>query len=178
MQQSTFGESDASRVPKRAACATGLRPTVRQLCLVFALSVCHLCSVNPCGNKSSCFAGITAIALVDLFAGIGRTFRRATLVDAARVPARCRDRTRDELIIAFNLYCKLPFGRIHMRNPLILELAGAIGRSPSAVLWKLANFARLDPSLRLDSSRILPFLLLATLLLPKTSCVTITSTCF
>jgi hypothetical protein len=149
-----------------------------QPCGNFALSVCHLCSVNPCGNKSSCFAGITAIALVDLFAGIGRTLRRATLVDAARVPARCRDRTRDELIIAFNLYCKLPFGRIHMRNPLILELAGAIGRSPSAVSWKLANVARLDPSLRLDSSRILPFLLLATLLLPKTSCVTKTSTCF
>jgi putative restriction endonuclease len=56
--------------------------------------------------------------------------------------------TREELIVAFNLYCKIPFGRIHIRNPLIIDLARAIGRSPSAVSWKLANFARLDPSLQ------------------------------
>lgn len=55
---------------------------------------------------------------------------------------------RDELILAFNLYCKTPFGRIHNRNPDIISLAEAIGRSSSAVSWKLANFARLDPSLQ------------------------------
>lgn len=59
-----------------------------------------------------------------------------------------RDWTHEELIIAFNLYCKIPFGRIHIRNPLVIELAEAIGRTPSAVSWKLANFARLDPSLQ------------------------------
>jgi putative restriction endonuclease len=59
-----------------------------------------------------------------------------------------RDWTREELIVAFNLYCKIPFGRIHIRNPLIIELANSIGRTPSAVSWKLANFARLDPVLR------------------------------
>jgi putative restriction endonuclease len=59
-----------------------------------------------------------------------------------------REWTREELIVAFNLYCKIPFGKIHIRNPLIIELAGAIGRTPSAVSWKLANFARLDPALR------------------------------
>jgi putative restriction endonuclease len=59
-----------------------------------------------------------------------------------------RDWTREELIVAFNLYCKIPFGRIHTRNPLVLELAKSIGRSPSAVSWKLANFARLDPALK------------------------------
>ena len=56
--------------------------------------------------------------------------------------------TREELIVAFNLYCKIPFGRIHIRNPAVIELARAIGRTPSAVSWKLANFARLDPALR------------------------------
>jgi putative restriction endonuclease len=56
--------------------------------------------------------------------------------------------TRDQLILAFNLYCKIPFGRIHYRNPDIITLAKAIGRTPSAVSWKLANFASLDPSLR------------------------------
>jgi putative restriction endonuclease len=59
-----------------------------------------------------------------------------------------RDWTREELIVAFNLYCKIPFGRIHIRNPLIIELAKAIGRTASAVSWKLANFARLDPALK------------------------------
>ena len=61
---------------------------------------------------------------------------------------RPRDWTREELIVAFNLYCKIPFGRIHIRNPLVIELATAIGRTPSAVSWKLANFARLDPALQ------------------------------
>src|ERR1700722_18439233 len=56
--------------------------------------------------------------------------------------------TRDQLILAFNLYCKIAFSRIHYRNPEIIALAKAIGRTPSAVSWKLANFASLDPSLR------------------------------
>jgi putative restriction endonuclease len=59
-----------------------------------------------------------------------------------------RDWTREELIVAFNLYCKIPFGRIHIRNPLIIQVAKAINRSPSALSWKLANFARLDPALQ------------------------------
>ncbi|MFH1969609.1 MAG: HNH endonuclease, partial [Verrucomicrobiota bacterium] len=38
--------------------------------------------------------------------------------------------------------------RIHIRNPQIITLAKALGRTPSAVSWKLANFASLDPSLK------------------------------
>ena len=30
--------------------------------------------------------------------------------------------TRDELILAVNLYCKLPFGKMHKGNPEILAL--------------------------------------------------------
>src|SRR5687767_7854743 len=56
--------------------------------------------------------------------------------------------TREELILAFNLYCKIPFGKIHNRNPEIIALARILGRTPSAVGWKLANFARLDPALQ------------------------------
>jgi putative restriction endonuclease len=56
--------------------------------------------------------------------------------------------THDELIIAFNLYCKTSFGKIHVRNPEIISLAKLLGRTPAAVSWKLANFARLDPTLR------------------------------
>lgn len=55
--------------------------------------------------------------------------------------------TREELILAINLYCKLPFGRLHSRNPEIIELARLIDRSPGALAFKLVNFASLDPSL-------------------------------
>ena len=56
--------------------------------------------------------------------------------------------TREETIQAFNLYCKTPFGRIHMRNPEIIALAHRLQRTPSSVSYKLANLARLDPSLK------------------------------
>jgi len=56
--------------------------------------------------------------------------------------------TREELIIAFNLYCKIPFGKIHISNPKVIELSKLIRRSPSAVSWKLVNFASLDPQLQ------------------------------
>ena len=59
-----------------------------------------------------------------------------------------RNWTRDELIVAFNLYCKIPFSKINKNHLLIKDLAEAIGRTPSAVAWKLANFASLDPTLQ------------------------------
>lgn len=55
---------------------------------------------------------------------------------------------RDELIVAFNLYCKLPFSKIGLNNKYVIELAAIIDRSPSAVALKLTNFARLDPALK------------------------------
>jgi putative restriction endonuclease len=57
-----------------------------------------------------------------------------------------RQWSREEHVLAFNLYCKIPFGTIHMRNPRVVELAELIGRSSGAVSYKLANFARLDPA--------------------------------
>jgi putative restriction endonuclease len=56
--------------------------------------------------------------------------------------------TRKELIVAFNLYCKIPFGKIHNINPDVIELARVLGRTPSSLSWKLANFASLDPLLK------------------------------
>ncbi len=56
--------------------------------------------------------------------------------------------TKDELIVAFNLYCKTPFTKINARNKAVIELAPIVGRSPSSVALKLANFARLDPALQ------------------------------
>ncbi len=53
---------------------------------------------------------------------------------------------RDELIVAFNLYCKLRFGQCHRRNPRIVELARVLNRTPNAVAMKLCNFASFDPA--------------------------------
>ena len=55
--------------------------------------------------------------------------------------------TKSELILALNLYCKLPFGKMHKGNPSIIALASYLGRTPSSVAMKLVNFAALDPSL-------------------------------
>lgn len=57
--------------------------------------------------------------------------------------------TRDELLIALNLYHKLNFGQLHARNPVIISLAEKLGRSSNSVAMKLVNFASLDPALRL-----------------------------
>ncbi|MDZ4350777.1 MAG: HNH endonuclease [Xanthomonadaceae bacterium] len=55
--------------------------------------------------------------------------------------------TREQLKLAFYLYCQLPFGRLHRRNQAIVDLAGLIGRSPDALAMKLVNFASLDPAI-------------------------------
>lgn len=57
-----------------------------------------------------------------------------------------RNWARDELIIAFNLYCKIPFGQFHAKNRRIIELAKLLDRTPSAVAMKLVNFASYDPA--------------------------------
>lgn len=56
--------------------------------------------------------------------------------------------TRNELILAINLYCKTPFGKLHKGNSEIIDLAKLINRTPSALAWKLVNFASFDPSLQ------------------------------
>jgi len=55
--------------------------------------------------------------------------------------------TADQLRLALALYCQLPFGRMHSRNPEIIHLAQNLGRTPSAVAMKLVNFASLDPQI-------------------------------
>lgn len=59
-----------------------------------------------------------------------------------------KDWTREEHILTFNLYCKIPFGRQHSRAPEIIELSKVLKRSPNSVAMKLNNIARLDPELK------------------------------
>ena len=56
--------------------------------------------------------------------------------------------SRNELILAINLYYKISFGRMHSNNPEVKTLASLIGRTPGSVAYKLVNLASLDPSLQ------------------------------
>ena len=56
--------------------------------------------------------------------------------------------TRDEEIIVFNLYCKIPFQSSSKNHPDVISVAKLIGRSPSAVNMKIGNFGSFDETLR------------------------------
>ncbi len=54
--------------------------------------------------------------------------------------------TKAHVKLAFHLYCQLPYGRIHGRNPEIIALAKVIGRTADALAMKMLNIASLDPA--------------------------------
>jgi hypothetical protein len=55
--------------------------------------------------------------------------------------------TKEQIKLAFHLYCQLPYGRIHGRNPEIMALAKIIGRTSDAVAMKMLNIASIDPAI-------------------------------
>ncbi len=61
--------------------------------------------------------------------------------------AEARRWTREELLVVLNLYEKLQFGQFHSRQPVIVQVAKRLGRTPSSVAMKLSNLASLDPKL-------------------------------
>lgn len=56
--------------------------------------------------------------------------------------------SREETIIAFNVYCKIPFKKSSKENPIIIKYAKILGRTPSALNMKIGNIGRLDPDLK------------------------------
>lgn len=64
-----------------------------------------------------------------------------------------RNWTEDELLVVLGLYCKLPFGQLHQRNPLIEQVAARLDRTAGSVAMKLSNLASLDPVIT-DSGRV------------------------
>ncbi|HMO80292.1 MAG TPA: HNH endonuclease [Pyrinomonadaceae bacterium] len=56
--------------------------------------------------------------------------------------------TREQLIVTFNLYCKIPFAKAVQTNPDVIRVAEIIGRSPGAVAFKLGNFGSFDLELK------------------------------
>jgi len=59
-----------------------------------------------------------------------------------------REWSREELLVTFNLYCRIPFAKTKANNPAVTEVAKLIGRSPAAVAMKLGNFGSFDPALK------------------------------
>ena len=57
--------------------------------------------------------------------------------------------TREESILAFELYCRIPFQRTKANNSAVQEVARLLGRTPASVARKLGNFGAFDPQLRL-----------------------------
>lgn len=65
---------------------------------------------------------------------------RTDILTNSRVPW-----SHSQSVVACGLYFTLPFGQMHSRNPIIIEIAGLLGRTPSSLAMKLVNFASLDP---------------------------------
>lgn len=56
--------------------------------------------------------------------------------------------TKEQVKLAFHLYCQLPYGRVHGRNPEIISLSKIIGRTSDAVAMKMLNIASNDPAIK------------------------------
>ncbi len=57
-----------------------------------------------------------------------------------------RNWSRREVLVAFNLYCRTPFGQINGDNPEIIHLANTLNRTPGSVAMKMVNLAHHDPA--------------------------------
>jgi putative restriction endonuclease len=56
--------------------------------------------------------------------------------------------TREQLLIALNLYHKVAFGKFHAKNKMLVDISLRMGRKPSALPMKLSNLASIDPEFR------------------------------
>lgn len=55
--------------------------------------------------------------------------------------------SREELLILLNLYEKIPFGKFDQGNPVLVDVARRMERTPGSVAMKLSNLASLDARL-------------------------------
>ena len=56
--------------------------------------------------------------------------------------------TKEQTIVALNLYCKIPFNRVTSTHPEIIKIAKVIGRSTNSLKMKIGNFGSFDPELK------------------------------
>ena len=59
-----------------------------------------------------------------------------------------RNWTREETILAMDLYTRIPFSQIGKNNQEIIQLSHIINRTPDALALKMANLAHYDPELQ------------------------------
>ena len=56
--------------------------------------------------------------------------------------------TREETLIVFNLYCRIPFKDSNKFHPDVRHVAKLVDRTPSSVNMKIGNFGSFDPELK------------------------------
>ena len=61
--------------------------------------------------------------------------------------------TREETLIVFNLYCRIPFKNSNKAHPDVQYIARLIGRTPDSVNMKIGNLGSLDPELKKQGIR-------------------------
>ena len=65
-------------------------------------------------------------------------FRKFQKIIKAKLHFMARDNwTREQTIVALNLYCKIPFNRVSSNHPDIIRIAKIIDRSPNSVKMKI-----------------------------------------
>ena len=53
--------------------------------------------------------------------------------------------TREDVIIAYALYCVIPFSKVNNSNQTIKDAAAIMERSPASLKMRICNLAALDP---------------------------------
>lgn len=52
--------------------------------------------------------------------------------------------TRDELISAFNLYCKIPIDKININNAKIIDFSNLLKKTPKEIVKRFLNFSKIE----------------------------------
>ena len=58
------------------------------------------------------------------------------------------DWTREEIIFALGLYFQIPWGKINQRNPVVMDAAKLLKRTPGSLGRKMGNLGHFDPTLQ------------------------------
>ncbi len=56
--------------------------------------------------------------------------------------------TREEILVALNVYCKIPFKSSRATNPIVMEFAKLLNRTPAALNLKIGNLGHFDENLK------------------------------
>ena len=80
---------------------------------------------------------------------VQKQFRKMyNVYKGGEIMATRRNWTREETVLAMDLYTRIPFSKIGKNNQEIIKLAQIIKRTPDAVAYKMSNLAHYDPELQ------------------------------